>query len=127
MRTELEPIIEKGLQVASIGLVTLALSGCWSVPPADGAYYEPWSNHIHYPEGVTPEPKIVIHEESHKRRANEYPDGRFIWALRYETDPIFRCNEERASNKESLITLPHPACEGIDLPTSPTPQLPSLP
>lgn len=109
MNERLTPLI----QTLEIGLISLGLSACVSVPKNAEAYYNPFTDEIKYLDNDI-DPKTIIHEETHKKRANEYPGGRILWGLRYDLDRGFACAEETEANKEALITLTHPACEGLE-------------
>lgn len=96
------------VQGIGIGLVAIALSSC--VPTNTKAYYNPFNDQITYAE--TPIPQVVIHEETHKERANGYKFGRIGWGIRYTIDRIFACQEEEVANLQSgLYPIDdHPAC-----------------
>lgn len=108
MNEKLKPLVTS----LEIGLISLGLSAC-TVPPSTEAYYNPWSDEIIYLD-KNPDRKILIHEQVHKDQANNYPEGRILWGIRYGLDPVFACAEETEANKKSMITLTHPACRGID-------------
>ena len=93
----------------SMGLIAISLMGC--VSTQSEAYYSAFTDQITYTQ--TPSPETVLHEETHKSRANSYPLGRVMWGIRYSIDPDFACQEEMVSNLESGIEpiWDHPACE----------------
>lgn len=103
-------ILERVKDIAGVGLVALALSAC--APPSEYSYYEPFTDTIVY---NTPHPSeaTIIHEETHKKRANEHPQGRLIWGLKYALIPEFACEEESharlADGSEDIFA--HPACD----------------
>lgn len=89
----------------------LTLSGC-SAPAEYEAYYTPYG--IVYQNNSENDPMVVIHEETHKRRAEEM--GILLFFYKYNTDPEFACEEEAVANLEAGYTdiFNHPACEGLD-------------
>lgn len=101
---------ETKLLLVESAFLALALVGC--APPAETkAYYQPFTDTIVYQE--TPEASTIIHEETHKLRANSYESGRIGWGLRYMFDKEFSCDEEMAANKEAGIYPldDHTACK----------------
>lgn len=102
--------IESLRYVASAGFIALGLSAC---VPQDDAYYFPAIDVIVYFHGSENDPRTVVHEKEHQKRAREV--GRIWWAFRYETDKQFECEEEIAANK-AAGTYPfdsHRACDSV--------------
>ena len=97
-----------------IGLISLALSGCVSTLPKNaGGYYTPFTDEIHMKEGFENDKRLLVHEQTHQKRANE--TGRIVWGIEYTLSPTFRCEEEVIANLEAGIepAWNHPACTGL--------------
>ena len=98
---------ELSKKLLSIGVLAVGLITVSCMPPVDTSYYDPFSDIIHY--NGTPEATTIIHEEGHQTRANTYPQGRYIWGIRYAIDKPFACTEELAVG----ATTDHPSCSSL--------------
>lgn len=107
--TERNIIIEKVIGLTEIGLLAWAVNSCTPSYSYD-ASYNALTNRITYENGSESDRRIVLHEETHKARANEM--GRLKWGVLYMMDKTFRCNEEFIANVVAGYEEPlnHPAC-----------------